>query len=171
MEKKIFVIAAVSQNGVYGEGEKIPWHLSEDFRHFQKTTIGHTVAMGRKTWESLPEKYRPLPGRQNVVITNTVDRILGAEVCKSVAQAVEFAKHEQVFFIGGIDIWYQAMYLADEAVISVVKQDFSVGKDTRCAHELLSPPKRWPELYLRNIERLEKTKPTNPNVDVHYWVR
>ena len=61
-------IVAVAQNGVIGCGMKIPWHISEDFKHFKRTTLGGVVAMGRRTWESLGG--RPLPGRENVVLTS-----------------------------------------------------------------------------------------------------
>ena len=73
MTKIVAVIGAVSRNGVYGEGDKIPWYIPADFKHFKKLTTEWTVIMGRGTWESLPPKFRPLPHRDNMVITNTPD--------------------------------------------------------------------------------------------------
>ena len=111
MTKKVTVIAAVSQNGVYGEGEKIPWYIPEDFKHFKELTIGCTVIMGRGTWESLPPKFRPLPHRDNIVITNTPSyEAKSATIFASVEQAVAASKTEKVFCIGGVSIWYPAMY-------------------------------------------------------------
>ena len=63
------LIAAVARNGIIGKDNALPWHLPADLRHFKALTTGHTVIMGRKTWESLPEKFRPLPGRRNIVVT------------------------------------------------------------------------------------------------------
>lgn len=74
-------IVAVAQNGVIGCGMKIPWHISEDFKHFKRTTLGGVVAMGRRTWESLGG--RPLPGRENVVLTSRGGVFSGAETAKA----------------------------------------------------------------------------------------
>jgi len=65
---KIRAIAAIAENGVIGDGLSIPWRISDDFKHFKKTTLGGIIVMGRKTWESLGK--RPLPGRENVVLTS-----------------------------------------------------------------------------------------------------
>jgi len=67
------LIAAVASNGVIGVRNRLPWHLPADLRHFKALTTGRTVIMGRKTWESLPDKFRPLPGRQNIVATRNAD--------------------------------------------------------------------------------------------------
>lgn len=63
------IIAAVARNGVIGKDNQLLWHLPEDMRHFRETTRGKPVIMGRKTWESLPDAFRPLPGRHNIVIS------------------------------------------------------------------------------------------------------
>ena len=63
------LIAAIARNGVIGIDNRLPWRLPADLQHFKSLTLGHTVIMGRKTWESLPEKIRPLPGRRNIVVT------------------------------------------------------------------------------------------------------
>jgi dihydrofolate reductase len=65
----ITIIVAISSNHVIGNGNDLPWHLPTDMKHFKNTTDGHTVVMGRKCYESIPEKYRPLPNRKNVIIT------------------------------------------------------------------------------------------------------
>ena len=83
------LIAAVAKNGVIGKDNRLPWHLPADLRHFKALTTGHAVIMGRKTWESLPEKFRPLPGRQNIVVTrNATYAASGATVAGSLPDAV-----------------------------------------------------------------------------------
>ena len=74
--KPLKAIVAVALNGVIGNGLDIPWHISEDFKHFKKTTTGGIIVMGRKTWQSLGE--RPLPNRENVVITSTPENVKNA---------------------------------------------------------------------------------------------
>lgn len=145
MEKKVIVIAAVSQDGVYGKGDMIPWKIPAEMRHFKEQTTGHTVVMGRRTWESLPPKFRPLPNRDNMIVTNTPEYVAeGASIVKSVQQAFETAKTEKVFLIGGYDIWYYGMSVADEALITEVRKDFNDGSlDLRVAHELLHPDEKW----------------------------
>ena len=66
---KLALIAAVARNGVIGRADAIPWRLPEDLRHFRRTTLGCPVIMGRRTWDSLPPAFRPLPGRRNLVVT------------------------------------------------------------------------------------------------------
>lgn len=146
MEKKVIVICAISQDGVYGKGNAIPWKIKEEMQHFKQQTTGHTVVMGRGTWESLPPKFRPLPSRDNMVVTNTPGfKALGALVVGSVSQAIDIATTEKVFLIGGTAIWYEGMkYLANEALITVVKADFfDNSADLHMAQELLKPPSSW----------------------------
>lgn len=157
MKKHIVVIAAVSENGVYGEGNEIPWHLPEDFKHFKEKTTGHTVIMGRKTWESLPLKFRPLPNRHNVVVTTTSNYVAsGATISPSIEQAIIGAPTEKVFCIGGASIWYHAMSIADEAFISVVEGDYPVTPDTtHCAKDLLMITTKWLNLKLDSVTRFQ----------------
>ena len=105
------VIAAVARNGVIGKDNRLPWHLPADLKHFKALTTGHTVIMGRKTWESLPERFRPLPGRQNIVVTrNAGYAASGATVVNSLADAVAAASGSEAFVIGGAEL-YQACLL------------------------------------------------------------
>lgn len=145
MEKKVIVIAAVSQDGVYGKGKSIPWKIPAEMKHFKEQTTGHTVVMGRGTWESLPPKFRPLPGRANMIVTNTPEYAAeGGLIVKSVQQAIDLATTEKVFLIGGHDIWYYGMSVADEALITEVRKDFKDGSpELQVAHELLHPMETW----------------------------
>ncbi len=171
MEKKVIVIAAVSQNGVYGEGEKIPWRILEDVKHFKELTTRHTVIMGRRTWESLPINFRPLPDRDNMVITNTSDyEAKGAEVFASVEQAIHAANTEKVFCIGGSSIWYLAMRLADEAWITVVKESYPITPGvTHCALELLNPAAKWP-FSLKEMKVNKDASGNIPGFSIVHWV-
>ncbi len=86
----IVLIAAVAKNGVIGKDNALPWHLPEDMRHFKTLTTGHAVLMGRKTWESLPPKFRPLPNRRNLVLTRDTSYVApGATVVHSLEEAVQ----------------------------------------------------------------------------------
>ncbi|OFZ86614.1 MAG: diacylglycerol kinase [Betaproteobacteria bacterium RBG_16_66_20] len=120
---RIYLIAAVAKNGVIGARGKLPWHLPEDLRHFKKLTLGHPVIMGRRTWESLG---RPLPGRDNIVVTRTTGyEAPGASVAASLAAAIALCSGEPVaFVIGGAEIYAAALALADGLVLTEIQQDF-----------------------------------------------
>jgi len=86
---KLGLIYARARNGVIGAGGTLPWHLPADLAHFKAITQGCPVIMGRKTWDSLPPRFRPLPGRRNIVVTRQVDwHSAGAERALSLAQAL-----------------------------------------------------------------------------------
>lgn len=169
VQKKVIVIGAVSQDGVYGLGTRIPWRIPEEMQHFKEQTIGHTVLMGRGTWESLPPKFRPLPHRDNMVITNTPDYVAeGATVYRSIEQGIKAAKTEIVFCIGGHDIWYHAMSLADEAFITEVHKNFWANQpDVRLAEELLDPLKKWEFQEGSPDQRYECEIPFT----IHHWMK
>ena len=116
---RLNLIAALGKNGVIGIGNRLPWQLPDDLRHFKALTLGHPVLMGRKTFESLG---RPLPGRRNIVITrNAHYRPEGAEVAGSIEQALALCQGAQeVFFIGGADIYRQALPLAERLHLTEV---------------------------------------------------
>ena len=87
------IIAAISQNNIIGDGTKIPWYIPEDFKLFKKATINNIVIMGRATWESLPEKFRPLPNRINIILTKDLNyKAEGGIICPSIDDALKEAK-------------------------------------------------------------------------------
>lgn len=131
MDTKISIIVAVAQNGIIGTGGTMPWHITEDFRHFKAVTLGHTVIMGRKTYDSIG---RPLPQRRNIVITRNPNlSIEGCEMAASLEAAIEMCKgEEEVFVIGGGEIYRQAMPLASKLYLTHV--GVSVEGDTRFPH-------------------------------------
>lgn len=125
---KISIIAAVSKNGVIGKDNKLPWHLPEDMKFFKDTTTGHCVITGRKNYESIPAKFRPLKDRTNIVVTRQEGYAAeGAVVVQSIEAAIEAAKKtgdEEIFIIGGADVYRQCMGLADRMYITSIEQEF-----------------------------------------------
>jgi dihydrofolate reductase len=126
---KVSLVAAVARDGVIGRDGGIPWHLPEDARRFRDLTLGQPVVMGRRTWESLPDRYRPLPGRRNIVVTRKDGwRAEGAERAGSLAEALASVDAPQVFVIGGSALYAESLPLADELVLTEV--DLEVNGDT-----------------------------------------
>ena len=123
---KVGLVYARARNGVIGKGGVLPWHLPEDLAHFKHVTMGAPVIMGRKTWESLPPRFRPLPGRRNVVVTRQADwHAEGANRAASLDQALAHCAGEpQVWVIGGAEILAQAMDVADVAEITEIDRVF-----------------------------------------------
>jgi dihydrofolate reductase len=125
---RVFLVAAVAANGVIGAGGKLPWHLPEDLKQFKALTLGHPVIMGRKTWESLG---RPLPGRENIVVTRTTGYDApGASVAASLEAALALCAGEAVVFvIGGSELYAAALPVADGLVLTEIHRDYK--GDTR----------------------------------------
>lgn len=118
----ISIIVAVADNGVIGDKNSLLWHISEDLRNFKRITTGHPVVMGRNTYLSLG---RPLPGRTNVVVSRTAARIEGCRVVRSLEEAFAlFPADEEVFVIGGAQIYAQTIGMADRLYITRVEHDY-----------------------------------------------
>jgi dihydrofolate reductase len=121
----IGIIWAQAANGVIGRAGAIPWHVPEDAAHFRRCTTGSTVIMGRRTWDSLPERFRPLPGRRNVVLTRRRDwRAAGAEPAPGLSQALALDRGGDVWVMGGADVYAQALPFADRLEITQLRQPF-----------------------------------------------
>jgi dihydrofolate reductase len=122
------LIAAVARNRVIGRDKRLPWYLPGDMRHFREITSGKPVIMGRGTWESLPEKFRPLPGRLNVVVSGNPDYSApGAVVTGSLAAAIEKAERNgggEIFVIGGANLYRQALPLAGRLYLTEIDAEF-----------------------------------------------
>lgn len=123
---KVALVAAVARGGVIGRDGGLPWRLPEDLAHFREVTTGHPVVMGRRTWESLPERFRPLPGRRNVVVTRSPDwSAAGAERAGSLHEALELLSgEERVSVIGGRELFEAALPIVDEIVLTEIDADF-----------------------------------------------
>lgn len=128
---RVGLVWAQADDRVIGRSGIMPWHLPEDLRHFRRTTGGATVVMGRTTWLSLPERFRPLPGRRNIVLSRQVGfTAVGADVRDSLPAALEdTSPAERVWVIGGGQVYAAAMPLADLLVVTEI--DAAVDGDTR----------------------------------------
>ena len=116
----VSLVAAVARGGVIGHDGGIPWRLPDDVARFKELTTGHAVVMGRKTWDSLPERFRPLPDRRNVVVTRDPGwQAEGAERAASVEDALALLESQpEIFVIGGGEIYAAAFPYADELLLT-----------------------------------------------------
>jgi dihydrofolate reductase len=125
----LVLIAAVARNGVIGRGGALPWHLGADMAHFRELTRGCPVIMGRRTWDSLSPRYRPLPGRANIVVSRrAAASIEGAQVAPSLPAALRLAQLRldascRVYVIGGAQLYREAMPQADVLELTEVQAD------------------------------------------------
>jgi dihydrofolate reductase len=126
---KISLIAALSQNQVIGKNNDLPWRLPDDMKFFMQTTSGHHVIMGRKNYDSLPPKFKPLPNRTNIVLTHQKDfKAEGCIVVSSMEQGIDIArsnKEAELFIIGGAQIYQLAMPVADYLYLTEIKTEIS----------------------------------------------
>ncbi len=123
---KVSLIAGVARDGAIGRANQLLWRLPADLARFKALTLGHAVIMGRKTWDSLPAKFRPLPGRRNLVLTRNPDaQLTDAEQFSSLDAALAAcAGQERVFVIGGAEIYALALPLAERLELTEVEQDY-----------------------------------------------
>ncbi len=124
----ISIIVAIAENNVIGNDNCLIWHLPADLKYFKEKTTGHCVITGRKNYESIPKKFRPLPNRTNIIISRQKDYYApGAAVVGSIDEAIEKAKQsgrEEIFIIGGAQIYEQTMHLADKLYITKIYHSF-----------------------------------------------
>lgn len=157
-ESRIGMIWAQARGGVIGAGGTMPWHLPEDLAHFSRTTKGAPVVMGRRTWESFPPKYRPLPGRTNIVITSDEGFAAdGAVRARDLADGLRLAREvlesqpaPTIWVIGGGRVYREAMAQAEQIVVTEI--DLEVDGDTTApqipsgfALESTEPEQGWHE--------------------------
>lgn len=116
------IVAADQENGI-GKDNQLPWHLPADLKHFKNLTTGHSIIMGRKTYDSIG---KPLPNRRNIVISRSSDlNIPGAEVCASLDNALNLCKSEhEVFIIGGAQIFRDSFPIADILYLTRIHENF-----------------------------------------------
>jgi len=125
---RVNLILARASNGAIGLNGVMPWHLPEDLRHFKQQTAGAPVIMGRKTWDSLPQRFRPLPGRRNIVITRQPNwQFDGAERASSLQAALSMCERDhspEAWVIGGAQIYAEAEPLARRAIVTEIERDY-----------------------------------------------
>jgi dihydrofolate reductase len=151
--QSIRAIAAMSLNRVIGAGGKIPWHIADDFRFFKATTMGHTLLMGHKTFESIG---RPLPGRATLVVSRAGFAAPGITVIRDLAEARPLTETGVLFICGGAEIYAQTLPLCSELFLSVVKRDVE--------GDAIFPP--FDHLFTLREVVLE-----NPEFEVRHYVR
>ncbi len=147
--KNIAMIAAIGRRGEMGKNNQLLWHLPQDMAHFKETTRGHTVIMGRKTWDSLPPKFRPLPGRRNIVITRQKNwHESGVEAVDTAQAAIDLiVENERAFVIGGAQIYQALLPFAHELILTEIDNEF--------AADTFFPP--WPRGDFDEISRRNET--------------
>lgn len=136
----IKLVLATDINGVIGIGNKLPWRISEEMAHFKKETMGQNVLMGRKTWDSIPCKFKPLVGRNNIVLTSDTLAKGADDICNSVDESIE--RYQDLTVIGGASVYQQFINrgVVDQVVLSVVNQnvpesDLNVTMDLMFMHD------------------------------------
>jgi dihydrofolate reductase len=156
-QQEIVLIAGVARGGAIGRNNDLLWRLPEDMARFKALTLGHTVIMGRKTWDSLPARFRPLPGRRNLVISRTAGlQLAGAEAFTSLHKALAAcAEAAQVFVIGGAQIYAEALPLATRLELTEIDADF----DADCFFPA------WPRANFAEHGRESKTSPDGWSYD------
>jgi len=162
---KLTLIAAVAHGGAIGRGNELLCRLPEDMAHFKALTLGHTVIMGRKTWDSIPAKFRPLPGRRNIVLSRQPGLMQeGAEVFGGlVAALAACAADAEVFVIGGAEIYALALPHADTLELTEIDASFE-GADAffpawraedfdEVSHQTQQSAQGWPYAFVRYQRR------------------
>ncbi len=141
------IIVAMTKSGVIGCGENLPWHIPEDLRRFRELTSGHTLVMGRRTFFAIG---RPLPERRNLVVSTRLGETHGIEICRSFEAVLENAQGRggRVFFIGGRTIYQQALPIANEMIVSWVREDHR--------GDVFFPPVDWGLWQAQSIEQHQR---------------
>jgi dihydrofolate reductase len=151
--KRFKAIAAMAENRVIGRGNRIPWHLPEDFKWFKQLTMGHVLVMGRRTFESIG---RPLPGRETIVLSRSQFAHPGVRVISGLDQIDPAAEEREIFICGGAEIYALALPLCSDLYLTLVKQ--SVEGD------VFFPP-------FEGLFRFEKVLLERPEFEVRHYRR
>ena len=162
--KNISLIVAVSENMVIGKDNKLAWHLPDDMNYFSNMTKGHSIIMGRKNWESIPKKYRPLPERKNIVVTrNNKFEDKGAIIVNSIEKAVEKARgfdEEEIFIIGGGEIYKLGFAYVDKLYITEIYAN--IDGNTYFP--------KWNKEHWKEISRISHPKDEKHEFDFDYVI-
>jgi dihydrofolate reductase len=156
MNKRLTLIAAMGKNRAIGLDGRMPWHLPAELQHFKQATMGKTIVMGRKTWQAIG---RPLPGRQNIVISRNPDFIAnGADVAGTLETAIEMAGSDEIMVIGGGQLYALALPLAQRLVLTLI--DIEPDADTWFPE--------WDDRYWQPTE--ERRFPVDDNNELAYRI-
>tara|TARA_Y100000310_G_scaffold344356_1_gene456710 strand:+ start:7280 stop:7762 length:483 start_codon:yes stop_codon:yes gene_type:complete len=152
----ITLIAAISDNNVIGSNGKIPWYLPEDLRRFKEITLNHPVIMGRKTYESIPKKFRPLPQRKNIVLSSSLKNQKGIYIARTIDEALELTEDRDSYIIGGESVYESFLPIAEELEITRVRKNFE--------GDAFFPKVNWDEWNLSSEE-----SGTSKNESIPYY--
>jgi dihydrofolate reductase len=167
---RITIIVAASENNAIGKNNRLIWRLPDDMKFFREKTAGHCVVTGRKNYESIPDNFRPLPGRTNIVVTRSRNyEAKGAVVVHSFQDAVNYAKEmgeEELYIIGGGEIYREALPVTDTIWLTRVHHSFGdahtfippLGEEWKCTYEEKHPADEkhlYPFTFFR-YERIRK---------------
>lgn len=155
--REVAIIAAMTRERVIGREDQLPWSLPEDLQHFRSLTVGNTIIMGRKTYESIGH---PLPDRQNIVLSRTLEQLPGARICRNFTDSLLLASRfrRPVFVVGGAELYRKALPIARVLHISWVKHahagnvyfpEFDLA-DWSVSEELDNPDFRYVQYLRRN---------------------
>ena len=146
---KITIVVAIAQNKAIGKNNQLLWHLPADLKHFKEITSGHTIIMGRKTYDSIG---KPLPNRRSIVITRQALQLPGCEVVPSLNAALALCQNEtELYIIGGAQIYKEALPLTDVIYLTEIHQNFEA--DTFFPEIC---PEEWEEILRQNHAPDEK---------------
>ena len=120
----LILIAAVSENNVIGNNNKIPWRIPEDMKRFRYLTIDHPVIMGRITYDSLSPKFKPLPNRKNIVLSRSIPQTNGIYVARTIDEALELAEDKDTYVTGGSEVYKLFLPRANKLEITRVHNDY-----------------------------------------------
>ncbi len=119
------LIVATDENNLIGNNNQLPWHLPADLVNFKKITEGNIVVMGRKTYESLPEKFRPLPNRKNIILSRQKElKLANCEVFDNLETLIKTFHHQSLIVIGGMSIYEQVLPLVDKIYLTTIHHQF-----------------------------------------------
>lgn len=141
------LIVAVSENNVIGKGLEIPWKIPEDMKRFKELTINHPVIMGRKTFESIPEKFRPLPRRKNIVLSTSLSEEEGIYIARNIEEALELTEDKDSYIMGGEKVYEIFLPRVNRLEITRVHGDYNGN--------VFFPKVNWDEWEETNREDFE----------------
>ncbi len=156
----ISIIVAYDQNKTIGLNNKMPWHFSKDMKYFKQTTMGHPVIMGRKTFDSIPEQFRPLKGRQNIVLTHNKSystKHSQIKIMHSIEEVLQYCQHKECFIIGGASIYRQFLSYADKLYITHIEHSYKGDAF-------------FPEINWQQYKKIYETKETEKGIILRFAI-
>lgn len=145
------IVVAVSDNNVIGINGKIPWRIPEDMKRFKELTIGYPVIMGRKTYDSLPQKFKPLPDRKNIVLSKSLENQNGIYLARTIDEALTLAENEDAYIIGGEKVYRDFLPLTSKLELTRVHKNYEGDAF-------------FPEIDLENWELVMEDQRLNENL-------